>query len=691
MIIFRTMSTIFKFRSRISARKTIEQVFTELRAKSTERFPVELDFLADLVHIFRPIYREKDVKISIKPLLEFLNEQSEDRLLFIAYLKHIFDGKTFQGLITETGILQNRNFRSEIRRRVIAKILPYQPEESTVEFVLNQIFFLESDFKWIEQIPAEELAQLFDLLGVTNLFSVPEKNTVSKEIIESIRLLAQRMSGRALEQEVLKMVPEFKQFESPFEAFERELEFLEQKLILQKTPFLSNDDIDYKQIWITHKQCEKYIDSAFQNSAKYGISMEVNQSLLRIRQQLKRVADLLPYFCCSSEQEIQTKTIEFSLKLVKLNCRKNNVRKLLNESTQLMAYEITKHSAETGEHYITNSKSEYRHMLLTAMGGGLVVGFLCIFKVLLGKVEVSDFGHAFLYSMNYAVGFIAIYLLGFTLATKQPAMTAATLAKSIEQGMKSQAPLSRKHEDFAILFSRLFRSQFIAFVGNVVIAFPIAFLLIWGIDFIFDYNIAHSKADKLLNELSPISSPAIFHSAIAGVFLFLSGVISGSISNSNKHNRFAFRIQEHPVLKMGLGKEGAKKLASWMDKKWAGVASNFWFGVFMGTTASVGVFIGLNLDIRHITFASGNLALGLFGADFQVSFGQVFWGIIGIGVIGFFNFIVSFSLSLGLALRSREVPLSEIRNLFISVWAYFRSFPRHFFFPPRKKSIPHGE
>lgn len=685
------MSTILKFRSRISARKSLEEVFQSLRSMSNHTVPTELDLLADLVHIFRPMVRSKTETITLQPLLTFLQQQEGDRRAFVAYLQRVFAGKSVQGLLTETGILQNRPFRSEIRRRIIAKILPYQPDESTVEFVLNQVFFLESDIEWLKQVPHTELQTLFQLVEVESLFQVPDEGTVSREILESIRLLAQRMSGRALEQEVLKMVPEFKQFESPFEVLERELEVLEQKLLTQRVAFLAPDDPAYQQIVATHKRCENFIDTAFQNSTHFGISMEVNQSLLRIRQQLRRFANLLSYFVCSNPAEVPSKSVEFALKLVKLNCRKNNVRKLLNESTQLLAYEITKHSAETGEHYITNTKSEYRHMLLTAMGGGLVVGFLCIFKVLLGKVEVSDFGHAFLYSMNYALGFIAIYLLGFTLATKQPAMTAATLAKTIELGMKSNAPLDRKHEEFAVLFSRLFRSQFIAFVGNVFVAFPVAFLLVWSIDALFGVNIAAAKSDKLLRELSPVHSPALLHSAIAGVFLFLSGVISGSISNSNKHNRFAFRIQEHPLLKMGLGRSGAQRLAAWMERKWAGVASNFWFGVFMGTTASVGVFLGLNLDIRHITFASGNLALGLFGADFEVSLWQVFWGVFGIGIIGFINFMVSFSLSLGLALRSREVPLTETRNLFVSVWVYFRSFPREFFFPPQKKSIPTSE
>lgn len=324
-------------------------------------------------------------------------------------------------------------------------------------------------------------------------------------------------------------------------------------------------------------------------------------------------------------------------------------------------------------------------MLRAAMGAGLVVGFLCIFKVLLGKIETSYFGHAFLYSMNYAFGFITIFLLGYALATKQPAMTATTIAKVLENGMKKANKNGEKHSSFAHLFARLFRSQFIAFVGNVFVAFPVALAGVWLIDLAFQYNIAETKWQKLITDISPVASPAIFHAAIAGVFLFLSGIISGSVSNRNKHQQVYYRIEEHPFLKMTFGVAKTKRFANWIENNWPGVISNFWFGVFMGSTASVGAFLGLDLDIRHITFVSGNLALGLYGSGFHLTQTMLFWGIVGIGVIGFVNFIVSFSLSLGLALRSRNIPLTEIRFLNKAIWTYFQKQPAAFFFPVKEK------
>ncbi|MNY10157.1 Site-specific recombinase [compost metagenome] len=264
-------------------------------------------------------------------------------------------------------------------------------------------------------------------------------------------------------------------------------------------------------------------------------------------------------------------------------------------------------------------------------------------------------------------------------------MTASALVAAIQNGASGQDQTRHKYWNFAIFFARLFRSQFIAFVGNVIMAFPVSLLLVWGIQEVFHFNPAADKWLKLVNELNPTETPMILHACIAGVFLFLSGIIAGSISNRDKHNSVYYRIEEQPVLKKVFGKEKTAKVARFYEKKWAGIVSNIWFGVFMGTTASVGMFLGLNLDIRHITFASGNLALGWFGHDRYLSTEMWIWGILGIGIIGFFNFLVSFSLSLTLAFRSRNLSFGELIKMAKAVWIYFKISPRSFFFPPEEK------
>lgn len=666
---------------RKAKKKSLDELF-EAFYHSVDYSSDNLEFLVDLVAYFRPGQIGKDATISIRELIDYLEQHSVKRYAMSVYLRNVFVNRKFTSILTDSGIIRDAYFLREVRERLASKILPEQPEHDTLQFLLNQVFYKQKDIEWVQQIPLTEIHELVTLLDLPTMYEQEEADFAITEVVNGISLLIQRISGRALEQDVLIMVPEYENVQSPFELFEKKLDVVVAKIIHENDFSVSSSDPDYQELVRVLSGCQEMITTAFNNSAKFGISIRVNQSLLRIRQQLYRIEALLPLLASDSEQDKKENTVYLAIKLIKYNCKKNNIRRLMLDSTQTIAYEVTQHTAKTGEHYITHSKKEYTNMLFTAMGGGLVVGFLCIFKVLLGKFHVSDFGHALLYSLNYAFGFILIYLLGFTLATKQPAMTAAAIVKSIEAGMSGAVDEADRHRSFAMLFAQLFRSQFIAFVGNVFVAFPVALLLIWSLQGLAGFHIVDAhKSEVLLTDLNPIESLAIVHAAIAGVFLFLSGIISGSISNKIKHQKVYNRIKEHPVLKLSLGKENTERFASWIEAKWAGVASNFWFGVFMGSTASIGVFIGLNLDVRHITFAAGNLAIGMFGEDFHTGWYPILMGMIGIGMIGFFNFIVSFSLSLWLALRSRDIPLSEVKYLFHSVWLYFKYKPVSFFFP----------
>lgn len=664
---------------------SVSAIFNKYVVNNEVLFPNDFIFLYELVSYFRPDNPKKIKSVTLVDLIVHLIENENHRLVLAEYLGNLLKGRTFSRLISDAGIIQDSDFLFEIKKRISLKILPYQPEKETLEYVLNQVFYRETDFIWINKINFNELIELMEILQLPDVFTAhkSEKGALS-EVMYALGIITQRMSGRAMETNIIRMVPEYNHLESPFLGLENEFLEIEKQLRKKEIVFVEPNDLNYKQLVILHKQCIDFVKQAFKNSSKYGITMKVNQSLLRIRQQLIRVEILLSLFVVREEKDKFKQTINLSLKLIEYNCYKNNIKKLIGESTQLISYEITQHTAKTGEHYITESTGEYLRMFKGALGGGLIVGFLCVIKVLLSKAETSDFGFAFLYSMNYSFGFILIYLFGFTLATKQPAMTASTLIKVIEEGLKTNEKPSEKHKAFAHLFARLFRSQFIAFVGNIILAFPVALLLIWVIDLSTGINITDTKWHTLLNDVNPTKSAAIFHASIAGVFLFLSGIISGNVSNKNKHNQVYYRIQENPFLKRSLGVSKTAKIAGWLEQKWPGIISNFWFGVFMGSTHSIGMFLGLNLDIRHITFASGNIALGAYGADFAITLSTWIWCFVGLIVIGFFNFIVSFALSLGLALRSRDIPIFEVFSLQKSVWSHFKQYPMHFFFPPRK-------
>ena len=666
--------------------KSIYEVFeTYMHSSNYE----DIDFVFDVVNYFRRKSKDKKTPINIDELIAEIKHEPERIAFLQEKLHNVFANKQKVLLFTDAGLLNSVSFFKELRRRISRQLLPDQPSQENIQYVLNQIFYSPSDAKWVLQIPLDNWKELFDILTVPTFYEDSEIKATSKQILLAIMILSQRMGGFALQTDVHRMVPEYAHLNSPFIALDDELNQLARTLDEEDKPYLyiQEHELDYKQLNILAAQCEDFVNKADANAEKYGVTFSVNQTLLLIRQQIKRIKRLYNYLFIEKEADKREKAIAFYLDMVKTNSKKNNIRKLINDSVYNITYEITNYTGKTGEHYITSTGREYFKMLKTALWGGVIVSFMCLIKLYMSMdPDQSAFFRALNYSLNYAIGFVIIYLTGSTLATKQPAMTASTIAKTLENlNDNNDKQKRRQYTEFSALFTRLFRSQFIAFVGNVFGAFPVSMLLVIGMSYLEGYNIATKKSLHLLEDLNIWHSPVFLHACIAGVFLFLSGIIAGNVASVNNFNNFYYRLSEHPFLKGFFGKERMQRVANWMQKKWPSIVSNIWFGVFMGSAWAVGEFFGLPIDIRHITFSSGNFAYGLYGMNFIISLENILWCVFGIGIIGLGNFIVSFGLSLWIALRSREVPASELKYLVRCVWRAFKERPRAFFFPVRNK------
>lgn len=627
-----------------------------------------LDPLADLITGIK--------RVPLGDVLYYLERHPEITENLAYYIKNVFKDKTFNLSLTDANILSENAFFPELKKRVLNIILPAVEDENTVWYLVDYISVRPSkDLQYFKSVSDEGISRLFELLGIYNFI---KNKVVIQELLFSMNLLAWRVIGNAMDAEVMKMVPHYKNFDNPFLALQNELDFLIEEY--KKEGFqLNSKDQSYKQIKVYLDQCQEFVTLAFKNSSKYGISGKINQSLLKMRQQLVRISDILKLLVFDTEEDFHKNSKQLFFNILTYKSHKNDLKELADDSTRLISHLITNHTAETGSHYITSSYKDYLKMFWKASGGGVIVGCLCVFKLMYGYSSGSEFHHAFLYAFNYAMGFVMIYLMGFTLATKQPAMTATTMAKVLSEDKNTQ----KNYTDFAHLTSKLFRSQFIAFVGNVLWAFPVSLAVVYGLDVLLGENFSAAKSDKLLKDLDPVESKAIFHACIAGFFLFISGIISGNIGNNSVYYQVPKRIAQNTFITRVFGKKSAMRLSAYYARNWAGIVSNFWFGVFLGVTAPIGTFLGFDLDIRHITFAAGNFALGLYGKDFSVD-ASTFWiCFITVFIIGFFNFLVSFGLSMVLAFRSRKVNSEDVGKIIREIFRYFMKHPLRFFFPIR--------
>ena len=632
--------------------------------------PYTLDSVQPMRELFQSLKRT-----NFEVFLAYLKNNEEIKNNFRDYLFILFSNKSFSKALTDANILSENAFFPELKKRISYKFLPPVEDEHTISYIISKVLFNpKSDSDYIKNIKPEDGSEFFKLMEIEKISTLPK---VKKELLISANILALRSVGNALEAGITKMVPEYKNFDNPFVALQSELDSLICRFKKDKDLQIDSKDVDYKQIKIYLQQCLDFVDKAFKNACKFGISSKINQSLLKIRQQLKRIQDIIPILVVDNEEDVLTNSKNLVSNTLKYNSHRNNIRELIDDSTRLISHLITSHTAETGTHYIATSPKEYLKMFWKASGGGIIVGFLCIFKMMMSYSHGSEFSHAVLYSLNYAFGFIIIYLLGFTLATKQPAMTAATMAKVLSDESSSE----KNYKEFANLVAKLSRTQFIAFVGNILWSFPVALAIIYGMDWFLEKNFAAAKADKLLKDLNPIESKAILHACIAGFFLFISGIISGNISNSSIFNQVPERISQSPFLNQVIGAKNSKKLSDFYTKHWAGIISNFWFGIFLGVIAPLGVFLGLDLDIRHITFSAGNFALALYGKGFDIDTYTFTISLVTIFLIGAFNFIVSFGLSMLLAFRSRKVNFGELTIIYKTILKYFIKNPLRFFIP----------
>jgi site-specific recombinase len=624
-------------------------------------------------------FLESIKKVDFTDVLNFLKNNPQFTENFKYYIHNVFEGRPFNLSLTEANILSENSFFPELKKRILNKILPPVENENTVWYMIDNVSLSpQKDLKYFQNLPENEVDEFLKLLNASDFIIKP---LVKKELIFAMNILSWRVTGMAMEVEVVRMAPEYRNFDNPFLALQNELEGLAEELENNPELQLHSKDSRYKQIKIYAEQCLEFVNIAFKNSSKYGISGKINQSLLKISQQTNRIYEIVQLLVIDSNEDIFINSKQLIFNILRYKSHKNNISELINDSTRLISHLITNHTAETGSHYITSSRKEYMKMFYKASGGGIIVGALCVLKMLYGYFPGSDFFHAFLYSMNYAMGFVMIYLMSFTLATKQPAMTAATMTKVLSE----EGGGTRNNTEFAHLVSQLFRSQFIAFVGNVLLSFPIALIIIYGLDVFTSQNMAVDRADKLLKDLDPFKSKAILHASIAGFYLFISGIISGNIGNNSVFYQIPERIAKNLSIRKFFGKRFAKGLSKYYAKNWPGIVSNFWFGVFLGATAPVGLFLGLDLDIRHITFAAGNFALGLYGKDFSVD-SYTFWlSFVTVFLIGFFNFLISFTLSMFLAFRSRKLNFGQVSEIYKEIFRYFLKNPLRFFLPLRSK------
>ncbi|MFW2177141.1 MULTISPECIES: site-specific recombinase [unclassified Moraxella] len=674
--------------------------------------------LAELLTTISKLRDQPDVEV-FKCLLDTLRERADDeatanqhmdillRLLkgkpswaegLCVFILTLISQYRQVSLYTDMGILSDTSFLSQFHALVGSRLLPPTPDSQDLTYLFHVLFATPQTRQWVTLVDDRKWMALVLLLRLPK--SSPHKksnqhkiliNELKSHVLKAITILAHRISGIGLHPDMLKAFPNPTENQETFIELNQEVrDFIQQYqanyLTASEDTQLPLPEVDSSQIFVLTDQAEQMVLNIRKRIHKTGITIRTTNMLVRLEQTLQRLELLLSLLATDSHTQ-KSAVITLLKVLYEGSHNRNSFRYLFGVNTELLSRKVTENASKVGEHYISTDKSGYRRMYLKAARGGVLIGFMATLKILGKYLALAPMGVAFLNSMIYGLGFVLIHIIGGTVATKQPAMTAAAIASTISEvtGRNKNTQLSKLAE----LVVDIMRTQFIAIMGNISIAMPVALL----ISSFWLYGLGKpltslSTADHLLHDLNPFTSLAIPHAAIAGVYLYISGLIAGYYDNLAVHNQIGERIRNHPRLQQWMSTERLQRFSDFVERNLGAIMSNFIFGCFLGSTATIGFMFGLPLDIRHIAFASANFIHGIFNIFANTGempeLSLILVSLLGVAVIGMINLLVSFSLALITALRARNVKMFEWKYLFGLVYSHLMNQPSDFFVPRKQ-------
>lgn len=598
------------------------------------------------------------------------------------------------GLFGRLGIPTDRGFLAETMDRISRGLLPEPLDERDLAQLVGRLFPKKNALKALEATPPELIAQLSQQLEDPST-SVDTWAPLLDHLTDACSLLSLRISAVGLSDVMRARSPQVRLAESPFHQLPRAVDVLlddcRRYRAAKAEPHQHALQLraHLEQCQELVQKCRNYSDAVVQNLELYGVSVDVVYRIELIGRSLDRLTALLrqlePYSDLARASEAKALLVE----LVGLRLRDRKLSDIARGNLHLLARKIIERAGHTGEHYITSSRAEYAKMLLSAGGGGVLTTGTAAAKFMTGSLHLAPFVEGILSACNYAGSFIVMQLLGFTLATKQPSMTAAALAGTLRD--------SANHPDLSALvamIARITRSQLAAAIGNVGMVIPasLAFDAVWksrheGVSFLDP-----EKATYVLQSLHPTQSGTIFYAALTGVLLWSSSIAAGWLENWAVYRRLPEAIAEHRYGRY-VGRRTMRWLAGFLKRNIAGFGGNSTLGFFLAMTPVMGRFFGLPLDVRHVTLSTGALTLAVCTLGFSAETAPAIYpAMLGIAIIGSLNFGVSFALALAVALRAREAKRSDRLRLILSVLATFFRSPLQFFFPPAKDYAPpvHG-
>lgn len=584
-------------------------------------------------------------------------------------------GSSSTHLFTDTGIPTHYGFWRESVDRFSKNMLPAPPVGREVSRLLSRLFDTEERADWLLNMPQATRRKLVSLLG---LGTDDVRRAFDPGLREAMLLLSTRISMQGVSDDLRKRLPSLSVASSPF------------LLLPEQVKGLQNATVPLARVSATIDACRAALREVTGSLDATGISIDLVFRLELLGALLGRLSHLttLGY---GLEEARELALVRLERELIRGTVADRSLQSLWQSSTRLLARRVVERAGAGGEKYVTRTRTEQQVMLDAAAGGGAITALMVFTKFFIGYAHAPPLFDALLVGLNYAWGFVAMQLLHFALATKQPAMTAATIAAAIEAQRDEENPELSSLVD---LMARASRTQFTALVGNVFVVVPFAI----GISVVYQAITGHhvltdEYAEKTIRVHHPIFSATLFSAFWTGVWLWAASLLAGAAENYFVLRELPGAIASNRVLRRVLGAQRATRLSRFLTEQASGFGGNVGFGMLLGFMPMLFVLVGLPLEVRHVTFVTGQLAYAaVHGGPAIFGDPRFLLALLSIPIVGLINFGVSFAFAIIIALRARGLGLRSQLTLVRAVVRRFMKSPREFFLAPKdaQESPAHG-
>lgn len=608
----------------------------------------------------------------LRRFLDVLERNPEWKLAVARTLRSIIRETRAAALFSETGLPRQSGLLTEINERLTRKFLPPQPGSAELGVLFERLFPVRNDDVWIGQLD-EAILERFGALLEDG--AGPEErgwNKLAEELEDALAYLAAQIRVTGCSEAIRQRLKH---------QSLRELAFFRLGTALSST-FAARQKGDEAAMSAELNCLQSLVDAchraraeALEHLEKSGVSTEVVYHLAFIEASLHRFQELVELAFDPAPQ--LRRYAGFVALLARQNRARESVIDLLRQNWRLLTRKIVERSGETGEHYIARSRQEYGVMLKSAAGGGAIMAVTAWLKTILLAWSLPGLMEGIAASLNYSVGFVAIQLTGSTLATKQPANTAAALAARMHN-VRDPAAIEQLVEEIVCLV----RSQIASIAGNLALAAPSMLLLHIVVLWLTGSEIMPpEKAVKALHSIS-ILGPSVIYAAFTGVLLWASSLVAAWAGNWFACNHIGNALEMDRRLIRVLGTTRAARFARFWTRNIGGLCGNISFGFMLGIIPEVARFVGIPLDIRHVTLSACFLtaSVATLGLDVLVTKAFVL-AVLGVAGVGLMNLTVSFSLAMFVATRACGIQSPERHAIYAAVARRVMRRPASFLFP----------